>query len=145
MDSYTIFELYDFLTDKDIEIRCPFNKDSLIKKIEDNNLNIISELEPMGQTYWYPSKFGLEDYYICTEFFNITERDIIEIESVRYTIRMMYYEDDEDFYDFDTNRDNLRMVIKNIDTEEHLRMSGRDFMNLLDSKQITYERSMLMD
>jgi hypothetical protein len=145
MECYTIFELYEFLTENDIKITCPFNKDSLIKKIGANSLNINSEMDAEGETYWFPSKFGFEDYYICTECFNIVERDIVEIDNIRYVIKAIGYEDDEDFYDSEENRDKLCVVLKNIDTEEYTHMSGSDFMRLMDTRQVTYERSMLID
>lgn len=102
-------------------------------------------MDAMDETYWFPSKLGVDEYYICTECFNITERDIVEIDNIRYVIKAIGYEDDEDFYDSDENRNKLCIVLKNIDTEEYTHMSGRDFMCLMDTRQVTYERSMLMD
>lgn len=144
-DNYTMFELCEQISDCDIMIKCPFNKESLIKIIEDKNLDILSKLDPMGATYWYPSVLRCNEYFICTEEFHIFERDIIVIDNIRYSIAAIYYEDNEDYYDFDTNRDTLRVTLKNINLETYSEMSGTEFMRIMDSKMVMYEYSLYLD
>ena len=144
-DNYTIFELCELISCCDIKIKCPFNKESLIKIIEDNNLDILSKLDPMDATYWYPSVLRCNKYFICTEEFHIYERDIIVIDNIRYSIAAICYEYDEDYYDGDTNRDNLRVTLKNINLETYSEMSGTEFVRTMDSKMVTYEYSLYLD
>ena len=77
--AYNMFQLYDIITDHEVEIRCPFSKDSLIKIIEDNNLDI--DYDPYKTIYWYPSIIGFKgfnEYMICMEEdFNLREGDIM--------------------------------------------------------------------
>jgi len=144
-DNYTMFELCELISECDVTIKCPFNKESLIKIIEDKGLDIMSKLDPIDETYWYPSMLGFDQYFICTEEFHIFERDIIVIDNIRYSISAIYYEDDEEYYDFDTNRDNLRVTLKNIDLETYSEMSGTEFMRIMDTKIVTYEYSLYLD
>jgi len=144
-DNYTMFELCELVNECGVTIKCPFNKESLIKIIEDKDLDILSKLDPIDETYWYPSMLGFEKYFICTEEFHIFERDIIVIDNIRYSISAIYYEDDEEYYDFDTNRDNLRVTLKNIDLETYSEMSGTEFMRIMDTKIVTYEYSLYLD
>lgn len=144
-DNYTMFELCELISDCNVTIKCPFNKESLIKIIEDKDLDILSKLDPIDETYWYPSVLRMNEYFICTEEFHIFERDIIIIDNIRYSIVAIYYEDDEDYYNFDTNRDTLRVTLKNIDLETYSEMSGTEFMKIMDTKMVAYEYSLYLD
>ncbi len=144
-DNYTMFELCEQISDCDIKIKCPFNKESLIKIIEDKDLDILSKLDPMDATYWYPSVLRCNEYFVCTEEFNIFERDIIVIDNIRYSIVAIYYEDDNDYCNFDENRESLRVTLKNIDLETYSEMSGTEFVRMMDTKMVTYEYSLYLD
>lgn len=136
--SHNIFQLYDLITEKEVTIRCPFNKDSLIKMIEDNNLEI--NPEPFETIYWFPSMGWHNEYMICLEEdFNLREGDVIhdDEDNSRYKISSLYYEDDKSYYDSDKNTEDFLVSLKNLDTGVYTWMSVKDFVKNLETRSVT--------
>ena len=144
--SCNLFQLYDLITEKEVKIRCPFNKDSLIKIIEEKNLDI--DYNPDQSIYWYPSIIGFNKYMICLEEdFNLREGDILvdNEDNSRYKISSLYYEDDESYYDFEKNTEDFMVTFKNLDTEVYSWMSAKDFIKILETRNITIKYCMYLD
>ena len=136
--SYNMFQLYDLITEKEVKIRCPFNKDSLIKIIEESNLEIDSD--PDQSIYWYPSIIGFNEYMICLEEdFNLREGDILlyNEDNSRYKISSLYYEDEESYYDSEKNKEDFMVSLKNVDTENYTWMSTKDLIRILETKNVS--------
>jgi hypothetical protein len=136
--AYNMFQLYDLVTEREVKIRCPFNKDSLIKIIEERNLEI--DCDPDQSIYWFPSIIGFNEYMIyLEEDFNLREGDILldNEDNSRYKISSLYYEDDESYYDSDNNRNDFLVSLKNLDTEIYSWMSVNDFIKILETKNIS--------
>jgi hypothetical protein len=133
-----MFQLYDLITEKEVKIRCPFNKDSLIKIIEESNLEIDSD--PDQSIYWYPSIIGFNEYMICLEEdFNLREGDILlyNEDNSRYKISSLYYEDEESYYDSEKNKEDFMVSLKNVDTENYTWMSTKDLIRILETKNVS--------
>ncbi|WP_396189539.1 hypothetical protein [Flavobacterium sp.] len=136
--TYNLFQLYDIITETEVKIRCPFCKDSLIKIIEEKNLNM--DCDPDQSIYWYPSIIGFNEYMICLEDdFNLREDDILfdKEDNCRYKISSLYYEDKESYYDSEKNKEDLMVSLKNLDTENYIQMCVNDLIKILETRNVS--------
>lgn len=136
-----LFELVYQLMDSDIQVRCPFSKDSLNALVQENCISTPS-IEEIPE--WFPSIFRQDQYCICASDFEIHEGDIIIKDNIRFQISAIYFEDDEQYY-HQNKKKYCRILLKNIDSEEYIQMSSTRFMKLIEGNNVVYERSLYLD
>ena len=127
-----------------VTITCPFSKESLIKRILDELLDIPLKLDVTHETDWYPARITKCDYRIYTKNnINIRSGDIIRIRDhhvdIVYNIITLYYVYNDVYYDAKKNKEEFKVSLQNTKTKEYTMISASELMNMIDKHDVSFE------
>jgi len=143
-ESYTLFELIALFNINRTLIECPYNKREIIKTIVDKKLDIPypKDYDNVHRTTWYvDSKCGL---WIGSglQQIKIKYNDVFRINKKDYKITCIKPLP----YDKFKHKHEHIIILKNVnDTSQSLRMTVQEFINILDTKDVTIVKSMYIE